>query len=277
MKSIKKIPQDFVERSNARGFLILIRDWGMIFGVISFSIWSENFFVYIASIILIGCMQFAISESLMHEASHGNLFKRESWNKQLEFLFSLPCLMTMKEYVPDHLDHHNYMDTEKDHLVGAYEEYGLNKEKKNMSWLWVKPIIGFGLYFFAKFNWNIRDPQSILKIILFWTPIIIIFAYFDTLDILLWYWAIPLFFIFPCFIYWSEIADHYNTKSGSRTRTDTLLNFLHHNAGYHHVHHTYPTIPWYNLPEANKVLCPENVDISTSVLETFKQIIKKQI
>ena len=107
MESINKIPQDFVERSNVRGFLVIIRDWGIIFGVMSFSIWAENIFVYISSIILIGCMQFAISESLMHEATHGNLFKRESWNRKLEFLFSLPCLMTMKEYVPDHLDHHN--------------------------------------------------------------------------------------------------------------------------------------------------------------------------
>lgn len=276
MKSTKQSPQDFVERSNAKGFFVIIRDWSIIFGVISFSIWTENFFVYITSTILIGCMQFALSESLMHEACHGNLFKNNKWNNKLEFLYSFPCLMTMKEYAPEHLDHHNFMDSEKDHIKRDYEEYGLNNENKNIFWLWIlKPIIGYGAYFFTKFNLNIRDRTSILKITLFWTPIIVLFFYFDRIDILFGYWVVPLFAIFPCFIYWSEIADHYNTKSGSRTRTDIILNFLHHNSGYHHIHHKYPTIPWYNLPKANKVLCPKNVDVSTSVLETFRQVIRR--
>ena len=272
---MKSTPQDFVERSNLRGFLAIGRDWSIIFTTMGFSIWIDDVFVYIASVVMIGCMQFAISESLMHEASHGNLFKNQKWNTQLEFLYSLPCLMTLKEYTEDHMDHHNYIDTEKDHLVEAYEEYGLKKQNKNMYWLWLlKPIIGYAGYFFAKFNWNIRNPKSILKIVSFWIPIISILLYFDKLDLLFWYWVVPLFFTFPCFIYWSEIADHYNTKSGSRTRMDTILNFLHHNNGYHHVHHTYPTIPWYNLPEAHKVLSPKDIDVSTSIIDTFRQIIK---
>ena len=34
MESTTKTPQDFVERSNTRGFLAIIRDWGIIFGAI---------------------------------------------------------------------------------------------------------------------------------------------------------------------------------------------------------------------------------------------------
>jgi len=80
---------------------------------------------------------YALAESLLHEACHGNLFKKKKWNNQLEFLFSLPCLMTLKEYTPEHLDHHYFMDTEKDHIKRDYQEYGLNNEKKNIYWVWV--------------------------------------------------------------------------------------------------------------------------------------------
>jgi len=274
---MKSTPQDFVERSNVRGFLAIFRDWAIIFSAAGISIWLDNVFVYVLSAIMIGCMQFSLGEALLHEATHQNLFKNKKWNTRFEFLFAYPVLVSIAQYEPEHLDHHNYQDTERDHIPRDYEYYGLNKPNKNLFWIWfAKPILGFSGYFYTRFVICLKPGKGALKILSLWIPVLGIFIYFDALPILLWYWVVPMFVIFPCFIYWSEIADHYNTKSGSRTRTGKVLNFLHHNNGYHHVHHTYPTIPWYNLPEANKILCPKDVDVSTSIVDTFRQLISSK-
>ena len=54
--------------------------------------------------------------------------------------------------------------------------------------------------------------------------------------------------------------------------SDSLKNFFHHNAGYHYIHHEYPTIPWYNLPKAHKALCPPEADISYGFFDTYRQM-----
>ena len=74
---VKQRPQDFVERSNLKGFVALFLDWGAIFAIIATSVWLDNRIVYLMSIWAIGSFQFAIGESLLHEASHHNLFKNK--------------------------------------------------------------------------------------------------------------------------------------------------------------------------------------------------------
>jgi len=52
--------QDFVQRSNLRGLAALIFDWGAIFGVIAFSVWMNDWIVYLISVWIIGLFQYAI-------------------------------------------------------------------------------------------------------------------------------------------------------------------------------------------------------------------------
>ena len=96
--------------------------------------------------------------------------------------------------------------------------------------------------------------------------------YFDALNLLLFYWMVPFLWSFSCFYYWSEIGEHYNTKSGSRSDVRFLKNFFHHNGGYHYIHHKYPAIPWYRLPQAHKALGSENTDISHGFFDTYRQM-----
>jgi fatty acid desaturase len=74
------------------------------------------------------------------------------------------------------------------------------------------------------------------------------------------------------YLFWSEIADHYNTRSGIRTRVGWIANFIFHNNGYHHAHHRYPSIPQFNLKKAHKLAFREGDDISRGFLDTYRQI-----
>lgn len=268
-------PQDFVERSNLRGFFVLILDWAALFGVIAISIWLDSWFVYLISVWAIGSLQFSIGESLLHEASHYNLFKTKKLNDYLEFLYALPFFVDMHQYRSDHTDHHYKMNTEADHIVEDYELHGLNRPDKNMFWLWfVKPVIGYSAYFYLRFVIQLNPIKSALKFLAFWAPVILICWYFEALDLLLLYWFVPFLWSFASFYYWSEIGEHYNTRSGTRSNISFLKNFFHHNGGYHYIHHKYPTIPWYRLPEAHKALYPPGTDISHGFLDTYRQMKK---
>jgi fatty acid desaturase len=265
--------QDFIQRSNLRGFTALFFDWGVIFGVIGFSIWMNDWIVYLISVWIIGAFQYAIGESLFHEASHFNLFKTKKLNDYLEWVYAVPFFVDMNQYRTEHLDHHYQMNTEVDHIVRDYEVHGLNNPKKNLFWMWfIKPIIGYAGLFYLRFAIQLNPPKSSIKFAIFWIPIISIFWYFDVLHILAMYWFIPFLWSFASFFYWAEITEHYNTKSGFRSDIGFLKNLFHHNGGYHYIHHLYPTIPWYNLPEAHNALCPEKTDISRGFIDTYHQI-----
>jgi fatty acid desaturase len=90
-------------------------------------------------------------------------------------------------------------------------------------------------------------------------------------DELLLYWVVPMLWCYSSFFYWSEIEDHFNTNTGTRTNVG-WTNWLTHNNGFHSVHHKYPRIPWYRLREAHFALCADSSDISRGFLDTFRQI-----
>jgi len=267
-------PQDFIEQSNFRGFAALGRDWIAIFATVLFSIWADNFFVYLACVWIIGTFQYAIGEVLLHEASHYHLFKNRKLNDYLKVLYTYPFFVTMPEYRFYHKNHHYKMNTELDHVVEDYEIQGLNNPNKNMFWLWfVKPITGFGGYFYLRYQIRADPMKHPLQMLLFWVPVVAVFAYFGRLDILLFYWIVPLFWVFSSHLYWSEIAKHYNTETGTRSDLG-IKNHIFHNAGYHSIHHQYPSIPWYLLPKAHRALCKNSSDISRGFIDTYKQLKK---
>ena len=68
-------PKEFIERNTLRGLRAVCRDWLVIAGAISLSIYIEHWAVWVASVWVIGIMQFALAEAVLHEASHYNLFR----------------------------------------------------------------------------------------------------------------------------------------------------------------------------------------------------------
>ena len=63
------------KRSNARGFFAIFRDITAIAAIGYTSMRCDNILIYLASAWLIGAFQFAMSECLVHEAAHWNLFR----------------------------------------------------------------------------------------------------------------------------------------------------------------------------------------------------------
>jgi fatty acid desaturase len=236
----------------------------------------SSIWLYLPSVWIIGVFQFALSESMLHEAAHYNLFANKPLNNNLEFLYALPFFGTTRLYRKEHLLHHTHLNKPDDHIIEDYNKIGLTSLVPNFFWLWfLKPVTGFaGLYYTRRISFTPFFNEGI-KITAFWLIVLAAGYYLEALQIIFYYWLIPMFWCCNSFLYWSEIRDHFNTYSGTRSNLNKVYNVLTHNNGYHFSHHRFPAIPWYNLPVVHKHLLTENKgDLSAGFIMTYFQISK---
>jgi fatty acid desaturase len=243
----------FKSRSNLKGFLAISRDYFFIATIIFINLKFENIWLYLISIWLIGAFQFAISECLLHESSHYNLFASRKLNEYAEIFISLPFFATHHDFKIEHIEHHSSLLKPQDHVYEAYKYFGIIDEKgfiKNINLFWhliARPFLGISALYYFYNNSNFKSP----KVIIFWTILLATAFHFGFLKELFLYWFLPLFWCCGAYLHWSEFLDHYmiNDYDG-RTRTLGISNFIFHNNGYHATHHQYPYIPFYNLKKA---------------------------
>lgn len=262
--------------SDLRGWLALARDWGAIVLIAWAAERSGGAVVYAAAVLLIGAFQFAIGECLLHEASHFHLFRTRAWNDRFEFLYSLPFLMSLSQFREEHLAHHRDLGTPKDALIEDYRLIGLYRKKIDMAWLWfVKPLTGFAAYFYLT-KLSLRPFKCGAKIAAFWAAVLAAAAALGGLRLVALYWFVPMIFGHASFLYWSEIQDHFGTRSGTRSITGALNNVLFHNNGYHAAHHARAGVPWYRLRQAHEEHLRRDpsaaLDLSSGFLETYRQL-----
>lgn len=276
---LKKITKKYSKTTNAHGFCALAVDYAVLFGIISLSVYLNNILFYIAAVWIIGFLQFSISEVLLHEASHNHLFSSSKLSNIMRIFYAEPFLIDFDDYKKTHFNHHKHLgNPEYDHIASDYEEYGLYEKNRNLFSIWfIKPILGYPAYDYLIYTVFPYIKTHYLRAILFWAPILTICWWFNILDLLLLYWFIPLFWATSSILYWSEIGDHYNTKSKVRSNLGRIYNLLCHNIGYHSLHHKYPSIPWHNLRKAYTEMKEIDKELSTDesygfLFETYKQM-----
>ena len=270
-------PKEFIERNTLRGLRAVCRDWLVIAGAISLSIYIEHWAVWVASVWVIGIMQFALAEAVLHEASHYNLFRSRHLHHRLQFLYAWPFMQTMNDYQAEHLAHHKYLMTERDQTSVDYKMYGLAKREPSLFFIWfIKPFTFYPTWHYLRHGNAALDRANWLPLGLFWIAVGGLFVALGQAQYFLLYWIVPLLWVYPILNYWSEIEEHYNTSDGSRSNLSRVINFLTHNEGYHTVHHRYPTIPFYNLPKAHAAFVGDESDISRGFLDTYRQLQAKR-
>tara|TARA_B100000965_G_scaffold403477_1_gene431653 strand:+ start:571 stop:1485 length:915 start_codon:yes stop_codon:yes gene_type:complete len=269
-------PKSFVERNTFIGLWAVFRDWLFIIGSVSISLTLDHWLAWLVCVWLIGVIQFSLAEAVLHEASHYNLFRSRRLHHYLQFLYAWPFLQTMSDYQVEHLNHHKHLMSDKDQTTADYKIYGLANRNPNVFFIWfIKPFTFFPTLHYLRHGNAALDRKSWLQLVLFWVPLVVICWSFGQMHNLLIYWIVPLLWVYPILNYWSEIEEHYNTRTGSRSNIGKVLNFFTHNEGYHSVHHRYPTIPFYNLPQAHIAFISPDDDISTGFIDTYRQIRSK--
>ncbi|HXT71389.1 MAG TPA: fatty acid desaturase [Vicinamibacterales bacterium] len=259
---------------NFRSVAALSRDYLLILAAILIATWSRVWWVTLPCLIWIGLMQFAIGEALLHEASHFNLFRRSRrWNDWCGALCALPFLTTLRDWRAEHLQHHRLFATADDHIVLDYTVHQLKRPSPPVGWVWFgKPLLGLTVLHHLSGLLEINTVRGWLQIAAFWAPIVAICWVTGALFELALYWFVPQLAVFATLLHWSEIADHYRTRSGSRSRIGRFHNWVFHNNGYHAVHHRFPAIPFHGLPAAHGETSLDPADVTRGWWGAWRQI-----
>ena len=256
------------ERSTIRGIFAILSNWMCIAALIAADqtlglIWLTPLFLW-----MIGGRHYAMLEGLMHNAAHHTLFAKRKLHYQLAWLYCWPFGYDVSVYRKEHVQHHRHFLTKKDTECANLVDHGFGVgQDQHLFWkFWIRPLLGYATFCHAGAD-CIRSP----KVGLFWIAMLATVISTGTWWWFLLYHLIPRFYVFSILYYWSDIQDHYRTKTGTRVQTGFLYNLLTHNEGYHAFHHIFPQVPWFHVPKGH-ALVPHDYDNSTSLFDSYRQM-----
>ncbi|HEY0510868.1 MAG TPA: fatty acid desaturase [Thermoanaerobaculia bacterium] len=270
-------------RSNGRAVLTLVLDWGAVLAVAAACEVFRSPWLYAVAAIVIARQMNALFE-LHHHAIHANLFSGKKWNSRLQLLYSLPLGVTVESDRDDHLDHHRTFNTvEKDYQTWG-TGYGLDPARRHdrryMVWfLCIRPFAGplqIADLADAITTKRWRDAAYRNRVGGFWLGAVALLAAAGRPDLLLWYWLVPRFTVFPILFFWDDMIGHYNCpRTGTREMRGLWFRlFGAHGTSFHNVHHLYPAIPWFNMERATRLaIDEEQVDVSHGLVDSLRQLV----
>ena len=218
--------------------------------------------------------------NMMHEGSHGNLFRNRKLDKWFSFALVIPAFISASAYKVTHMFHHRYTRTEDD--PDEFKNVSSNKVLQTLAfYFWI--LIGSAVYIVHIAVTALTRGRKYEKkeVIIEYALLLVIYFFifltaikFHFVNELLHCWLIPLFVA----ISFGNIrgwAEHTMTEPGNdliETRTVTsnkILSFLNINLNYHLEHHLYPTMPWYNLPKLHLLLQDEYRKAGTFIYKSY--------
>lgn len=202
---------------------------------------------------------------LMHEGSHGSLFRRPALDRWAAFAFGAPALLSATAYRVTHLEHHRHLRTKRDP-----EEFTNFTDRPwvhtILFWLWA--AVGGATYLvFVPLNGLVLGSRrDRLQILLDYSLLGALYAGLisltgrygfrsDLLHGLVLPWVVAV-----AFTNVRGWAEHAMTAGGgplllSRVVTSNgFVSLLMLGSNYHLVHHLYPAVPWYNLRKLYRLL-----------------------
>jgi fatty acid desaturase len=251
-----------------RGILQIILEWCSIAGaiIVCQSYWHPA--LYFLTVIWIGARQNALAV-MMHEAVHYRLLPNRKWNNWVGEIFAAwPVLVTVNGFRQTHWAHHRRPNTledpdwqRKQHELFEYPKSGLD-----MAFITLKYWLGlYAIRQAIEANQGAKIPARLKYLRLaFYGAIAAASIVFKFWPGLLIYWFVPLFTYFLWIIYVRGVAEHFG---GIEDHDDLLRKTRHIEANfferlliapnYIHVHighHLYPSVPFYNLRELQRLL-----------------------
>jgi fatty acid desaturase len=256
-------------------------------GVIGYLIMQlDSWYLRFPGYVILGFMMHGIGVNI-HESIHGLLTKKNKLlNYLLGFFSGLPMLLSRGAYKVVHTEHHrfNRLDGDPDELTNITS----NKRLQSVLFYVAFLIVGYVYIFLAPFMAIklARNLRSRLIIIAEYFVIISIFSYIvlyldgiGRMDIFVNCWLAP-FLVLGLTVNIRAMAEHQMTNKGDksirRSRTvvtNRVTSFLLFNINYHIEHHLFPSIPWYNLPKAHKLLLAHYKVENAHIVPSYTKVV----
>jgi fatty acid desaturase len=223
--------------------------------------------VRIAGYLVIGTAIHSLA-ILMHEGSHGNLFRRRWMDRSFGFLCGAPALLSYSAYRVTHLEHHRHLRGERD--PEEFANIGHGKSAQALAF-YVWGVFGALSYVILVpvTGWSRGNRQDRLDILTEYVLLALLYASLLVAAVRFGFaWSVLHCLVLPWLvtIAFTNVrgwAEHAMTLPGhplTQTRVVTsnwLVSLLMCNTNYHLEHHLYPGMPWYNLRKLHRLLSEE--------------------
>lgn len=281
-------------QSDAMGWWLVAHCWG----VIALAAWlyaiAPSVLTALIAVIIVGGRQLGLA-ILMHEASHGMLFKSRRLNDWLgQALIAWPVVIDMTLYRKRHMAHHRFTRTEKDPENFLYTPFPVTRgsmARKILRDLTGLVFVRFhvGLFHYV---WGERDGRWGRLHAQYTGPLAANLALFgaalfaDRVDIWLVCWLLPMMTSYQLFLRIRNIAEHAtvpNIENPLQNSRTTLANWFERATvapywvNYHIEHHLMPFIPCYRLADLHRLMIREGYGDQMEICRGYRDVIKMNV
>ncbi len=256
-----------------RAILDTLRCWSLILGAWTAVAFWPHLGVILFAMVIVGTQYYGLY-ILGHDGMHRRLFARRSTNDLFNDLLMLgPIGAITRINNRNHLGHHRHLSTEHDPDRHRHVTDNKDTRPKYLAFLSglasVYPAVknvfigGDGQAEAPRRgrNYSQRD----LVILAGWQAMLI-----GGLTWAIGWWAFPVLWLIPCYLFTyladliRSFAEHSHPEPDDLADTHRLITFDSNpiervflaplNMNYHAVHHLWPSIPYYNLPAADRLI-----------------------
>ncbi|WP_417459928.1 fatty acid desaturase family protein [Kordiimonas sp.] len=287
----KQQSHDLRQRSDVMGFWLLLHCWGVIAGAMALYVFYPGVITFLIAAILVGSRQLGLA-ILMHEGSHGMLFKSRWLNENLTSWFAAwPMILRMESYRKRHMAHHRFTRTEDDPENYLYTPFPITKESMVRKVLRDLTGIVFirthiGIFRFVRGERARRMARLkafYLGPIIFYALFITGFALAGRLELFLLCWLVPMMTTQQLFLRVRNIAEHStmpDLKHPLKNSRTTLVNiwermtFAPYYVNYHIEHHMLPYVPCWRLRKVHRIMLEKGFGDEMEIRRGYWDVLK---
>jgi fatty acid desaturase len=266
--------KELTKLDNCHGLLALLEDCLIILASILITS-HVTWFFYPLTLLVIGSRQRALT-TILHDSAHGVLAKNKSLNWVLgTFCSGYLIFQQMIPYKKSHCyEHHSHLGDHKiDPDFKFYLEEGLYDAQSPRDFLVnhiIKPLLLFKVpqyvFYLVKYRLfgkgcNLYETIIMLAYLL---TIVSASVWFGFWQKLILFWLLPYLTVFQVLGYFIEVSEHYPlvgknmidlymTRNRFSPWYEAFFSSMH-GENFHLVHHLMPSVPFWNLAKAHKIL-----------------------
>jgi fatty acid desaturase len=266
--------RELSRRRPARAALAIARQWAVIGTVAVATVWWGRWYAYPPAVVIIATRQHALAV-LMHDGAHRLLFAGSVLNDLVsDLLLAFPLVVSTTLYRRHHLDHHRYLNTERDPdldtaalahtsrdwvrlFAGDLSAVNLVKTVDTLNQFSLLPVL--------------RGDRTVARamgrgrrnlFLAYLATVVVVLAVTGAWLTYLVLWIVPMVTALSMILRLRAAAEHVGCDpdggiGGTRTvlagPIERLL-FSPCSINYHLAHHLYPSVPCYNLSRLHRRL-----------------------
>ena len=284
----KQQQHDLRQRSDLWGAWMIVHAWALIASAAAVYVLLPSFATLVVAVLIIGGRQLGLS-ILMHEGSHGLLFKTRWMNENITKWFAAwPMIISLGEYRVRHMKHHRFTRTDQDPENYLYTPFPVTKDSMLRKALRDLTGIAFlrttvGLFSIVKerAGWSgvkaFYGGPLIANLILFGISLLA-----GRPDLYFLMWLLPMATTQMFFLRIRNIAEHAavedledplkNTRTTIANPVERMF-FAPYYVNYHIEHHLVPFVPCYRLRKVHDLLLEQGYGARMDIQKGYRRII----